>query len=67
MGRANQQDAADDAEIERIMRMTEEELVESMGGREEFDRQVAECREAFERAVAEAERRTGRKFGGNRP
>lgn len=66
MERTSQQDAADDAELERIMRMTEEELIESMGGRAEYDSQVAECREMFERAVSEAERRTGKKFGGKR-
>jgi len=37
MGRVSQQDAADDAELERIMSMTEDELVKSMGGREAFD------------------------------
>lgn len=63
MGRANQRDAADDRELERIMAMTEDELIESMGGREEYDRAVQEARESFERAVVEAERRTGRKFG----
>lgn len=62
MGRVCQRDAADDREAERIMAMTEDELVESMGGREEFDRGVREAQEIFERAVAEAERRTGRKF-----
>ncbi len=62
MGRGNQQDAADDREFERIMAMTEEELVESMGGREAFDAGVVEARESFERAVAEAERRTGKKY-----
>ena len=64
MGRANQQDAADDAELERIMSMTEDELVESMGGREAFDEGVRAARECFERAVAEAERRTGKKYLG---
>lgn len=64
MGRVSQQDAADDAELERIMSMTEDELVKSMGGREAFDTGVAQARECFERAVAEAERRTGKKYHG---
>ncbi len=63
MGRACQRDAADDRELERILAMTEDELVESMGGRDEFDRAARDARECFERAVAEAERRTGKKFG----
>lgn len=67
MGRTNQQDAADDREFERIMSMTEDELIESMGGREKYDRAVQEARDAFERAVAEAERRVGKKYGGPRP
>lgn len=61
MGRSNQRDAVDDREFERIMAMTEDELIEDAGGREAFDKQVAEARESFERAVAEAERRTGKK------
>ena len=64
MGRTSQQDAVDDAELERIMSMTEDMLVESMGGRKAFDDAVAEARECFERAVAEAERRTGKKYLG---
>ncbi len=67
MGRENQRDAADDREIERIMSMTEDELIESMGGREEYDRAVQEARDAFERAVSEAERRVGKKYGGPKP
>lgn len=63
MERTTQRDAADDRELELIMAMTEAELIASMGGQEEFDRQAAEARECFERAVAEAERRTGKKFG----
>ena len=66
MGGVNQQDAADDAELKRIMAMTEAELVESMGGREAFDEGVREAREIFERAVIEAERRTGKKYQGPR-
>jgi hypothetical protein len=62
MGRSIQQDAADDREIERIMSMKEEDLVASMGGREAYDLAVEETRAIFERAVAEAERRTGKKF-----
>lgn len=65
-GSTKHQDAADDRELERIMAMTEDELIASMGGREEYDRAVQETRDIFERAVAEAERRTGRKFGGPR-
>lgn len=61
LGRSNQRDAVDDREFERIMAMTEDELIEDAGGREAFDKQVAEARESFERAVAEAERRTGKK------
>lgn len=62
MGRASQRDAADDHELERIMSMTEDELIESMGGRVEYERAAQEAREIFERAVAEAELRTGRTF-----
>lgn len=67
MGRTNQRDAADDREFERIMSMTEDEMIESMGGREEYDRATQDARDAFERAVAEAERRVGKKYGGPRP
>lgn len=58
MGRRHQRDAALDAELKRIMSMTEAELVESMGGQGAFDAAVAAARERFERAVAEADRRT---------
>lgn len=63
MGRANHRDAEDDRELERILAMTEAELVESMGGRDEVERAAQEARDIFERAVAEAERRVGKKFG----
>lgn len=62
MGRSNQRDAADDRELERVMSMSEDELVASMGGRAAFDAAAADARATFERAVAEAERRTGKKF-----
>jgi hypothetical protein len=62
MGRATQQDADDDRELERIMAMTEDELIDDMGGREAYERRTQEAREMFERAVAEAERRTGKAF-----
>lgn len=64
MGRTNQRDAEDDRELERIMAMTEDELIADAGGRETYDRQVAEARASFERAVIEAERRTGKKYKG---
>lgn len=64
MGRNNQQDAADDHELERIMGMTEYELIADAGGREAYDAQVADARASFERAVIEAERRTGKKYLG---
>ena len=67
MGRANHRDAADDRELERIMAMTEDELIESMGGREKYDRAAQDARDCFERAVQEAERRVGKKYGGPRP
>lgn len=66
-GSTKHQDAADDRELERIMAMTEDELIASMGGREKYDRAAAEARAIFEAAVLEAERRTGRKYGGPRP
>ena len=66
MGRSSQQDAADDRELERIMSMTEDELIAGAGGREAYDAQVAEARASFERAVAEAERRTGKKYLGSK-
>lgn len=67
MDRSNQQDAAGDREFERIMQMSEAELIAEAGGQEAFDAQVREARESFERAVAEAERRTGRKYSGIKP
>lgn len=49
------------------MSMSEAELIDSMGGREAFDAAVKEARDAFERAVAEAERRIGKKYQGPKP
>lgn len=67
MERTSHRDAADDRELERIMNLTEAELIAEAGGQEAFDAQAREARECFERAVVEAERRTGRKYGGIKP
>lgn len=66
MGRTNQQDAEDDRELERIMAASEAELIADAGGREAYDHQIAVARKFFEKAVAEAERRTGKKYRGPR-
>ncbi len=66
-GSTSQQQAADDRELERILSMTDAEIIASVGGDEEAERIAKECRELFERAVVEAERRTGGKYGGPKP
>ena len=43
--------AAEDAEVERILNMTEEELIAEAGGREEYDRQAAETKRAVDYAM----------------
>lgn len=60
------QDAAEDAEVERILAMTEDELIASVGGPEAYDHATAEARRIFNRAVAEAERRVGKRYTGPR-
>lgn len=57
MGRASQQDAADDLEFQRIMSMTDEEAIASVGGIEAAERIADEMREIVDKAWIEAERR----------
>jgi hypothetical protein len=45
--------AASDAEVERILAMTDDEIIAEVGGPEEAERIAAEGRAAFERIVAD--------------
>lgn len=57
MGRQHQQEAADDREFERIMAMSDDEVIASVGGHDEAERIAADMRHMVDTAWIEASRR----------
>lgn len=57
MGRSRRRNATDDREFERIMSMTDDEVIASVGGVKAAERIAAEMRRIFDKARIEAERR----------